>query len=251
MKTITQTLFLFASILVLVSCGNYNHVTYQRNSNSKNSSAKKESTRRAEMISATETKAPSLNEMAYAGLEDDLDFTTLEVISSGNSISIEEDTTQITCDQLVLKNGEDKEVKVQMITESTIRYKNCDHLDGPDYEKSLGEVLFVKYANGKKEVFADTKPKQPETEKVVVPKRVSNSSGENNSLTGFILGLTSIFLFWTGIVPILGLCFAWTGIIKGRHESDISRFEGMAIIGVVLSSLGIIAAAIVVGFGLL
>ncbi|MCT4560772.1 MAG: hypothetical protein N4A41_05270 [Crocinitomicaceae bacterium] len=237
-----KTKYILPIVVVLItSCGNYNRLNYQRFNHDKKSGEAKEftSTTPNEVRENDQQPQMTLASNNADEMEILLETPSEELITNETLV---EDTNAVKCDQLVLKNGEDKDVKVQLITEKSIRYKNCDHLDGPDYEQPLSEVLFVKYSNGKKEVFEVKE--EPKVEAINIPARNRNSSGENNSITGFVMGLSSIFLFWTAVVPIIGLAFSWTGIIKGRHEGEVSRYEGLAIVGVILNALGIIGAIV-------
>ena len=56
-------------------------------------------------------------------------------------------------DLIVLRDATEIEAKVIEVTDSQISYKRFDNPDGPMYRKNTSDVLFVKYANGTKEVF--------------------------------------------------------------------------------------------------
>lgn len=62
-----------------------------------------------------------------------------------------------TCDEIILKEGKILKSKVIEITESDIKYKACDYLEGPIYNVKKSEVLLIKYANGKEESFNNSK----------------------------------------------------------------------------------------------
>lgn len=244
MKKLT-TLFGALTLILLTSCGNYNRISYQKSLRSSSTvkttqkAEKSVSTRQIEETADLEPEETFV--LASTNAEDDLNFLIEKEEASLIEEIVADDTIDTQCDELVLRNGEDLQVKVQLVTETSVRYKNCDHLDGPDYEKPINDLLYVKYANGRKEIFK-TEEKKPE--EVKVPARKRNSSGENMTITGFVLGAASVFLFITGIIPILALTFSWTGIIRGRHEGEISRYEGLGIVGVILGAAGIIAAGI-------
>lgn len=66
-------------------------------------------------------------------------------------------TTTIFCqDILTNKDGRELTVKVLEISATEIKYKSFDNLEGPTYVVNKSEVLFVKYANGTKELFENT-----------------------------------------------------------------------------------------------
>lgn len=56
-------------------------------------------------------------------------------------------------DIIILKNGDDMNVKVTEITPDNIKFKKPDDLDGPSYSIPKSEVFFIKYKNGKKDIF--------------------------------------------------------------------------------------------------
>ena len=56
-------------------------------------------------------------------------------------------------DIIVLRDATEIEAKVIEVTDAQISYKRFDNPDGPMYRKNTSDVLFVKYANGTKEVF--------------------------------------------------------------------------------------------------
>ncbi len=55
------------------------------------------------------------------------------------------------------------------------------------------------------------------------------------AVAGFSLGIASVFLYWIGIVPILGLIFSIIALATYRPEIHTGRW--MAVIGLVLSAL--------------
>ena len=56
-------------------------------------------------------------------------------------------------DQLVKRNGEELTVRLTEITDSTVSYKRLDNLEGPVFIAAKKEILFIRYANGTKEIF--------------------------------------------------------------------------------------------------
>jgi len=54
-------------------------------------------------------------------------------------------------DLIILKNGNIIESKIMEISETEIRYKKIDHLDGPNIVLSVEKVLSIRYENGKVE----------------------------------------------------------------------------------------------------
>jgi hypothetical protein len=60
-------------------------------------------------------------------------------------------------DNITLKNGDEIKSKVLEVTTTEVKYKKYDNLDGPIYTISKSDILFIKYENGQKDVFNDTK----------------------------------------------------------------------------------------------
>ena len=61
-------------------------------------------------------------------------------------------------DLIVLKNGSILEARVLEISQTEIRYKRFDHLDGPTIVIPIDDVLSIRYENGRQESFADRTP---------------------------------------------------------------------------------------------
>lgn len=59
-------------------------------------------------------------------------------------------------DIIVKIDAEEIQAKVITINEKEISYKKWDNQDGPTYIISIDKVLFIKYANGQKDVFTTT-----------------------------------------------------------------------------------------------
>ncbi|GAB3640664.1 hypothetical protein GCM10027423_13000 [Spirosoma arcticum] len=57
------------------------------------------------------------------------------------------------CDQLVMRNGDLIDAKILEVGVDEIRYKRCNHDDGPDYVVSKSDALSIRFANGDIERF--------------------------------------------------------------------------------------------------
>jgi len=55
------------------------------------------------------------------------------------------------------------------------------------------------------------------------------------ALTGFILGLISIFLSWIGIIPIVGLIVSIIALVKFDSKKEKNKWQ--AIVGLILNFL--------------
>lgn len=76
-------------------------------------------------------------------------------------------------DVIVLKNADEIKSKVIELTDLTIKYKKWENVNGPTYNISKSEVLFIRYENGTKEVIS-TIPKPSEPDDVAKPSQQEN-----------------------------------------------------------------------------
>lgn len=65
-------------------------------------------------------------------------------------------TNLFSQDIIELKSGNKIEAKLIEITESTIKYKKYNNLEGPTYTISLSEISSITYENGTKDIFDNT-----------------------------------------------------------------------------------------------
>ncbi len=61
-------------------------------------------------------------------------------------------------DLIVKTNGDELVGKIVRITPNEVTYKKADNLEGPEYVEPKSGILFVKFENGKKEVFVNIVP---------------------------------------------------------------------------------------------
>ncbi|WP_395050764.1 hypothetical protein [Flavobacterium sp.] len=59
-------------------------------------------------------------------------------------------------DIIIRKNGSEIKSKVTEISESAIKYKKWDNIEGPVYSIQISLVSMIKYVNGQQEVFDDS-----------------------------------------------------------------------------------------------
>jgi hypothetical protein len=83
-------------------------------------------------------------------------------------------------DVIVLKNAEEVQAKVESIGLQEVVYRKSDNLEGPTYAIAKSEVLFIKYANGKKDVFVAQETPSPR------PKFCARQEDFNKKLQGYI-----------------------------------------------------------------
>ena len=56
-------------------------------------------------------------------------------------------------DLVILKSGEEMNVKITEVGENYIKYKKLDFEDGPNFNLSASKIFMIKYSNGEKQVF--------------------------------------------------------------------------------------------------
>ena len=68
-----------------------------------------------------------------------------------------------TCDNIILKNGNEIKCKVEDIGLDVVKYKKCENITGPSYSILKKDIFMIKYANGTKDIFneiVDSPPAQ-------------------------------------------------------------------------------------------
>lgn len=87
-------------------------------------------------------------------------------------------------DIITKKNGDDIQAKVIEITLTELKYKNFNNLDGPLISILKSDVIFVKYENGTKDVFADEKPVAATGKSTILVANNSDEDEEDAALVG-------------------------------------------------------------------
>jgi hypothetical protein len=59
-------------------------------------------------------------------------------------------------DIITKKTGEDISVKISEVTQTEIKYKKFDNLEGPIFSILKSDVLMIRYENGTKDIFNET-----------------------------------------------------------------------------------------------
>lgn len=157
----------------------------------------------------------------------------LEAISSKENSIKYLDSTINTCDNIILKSGEELSAKVVEITGSEIKYKKCDNLGGPIYIINKASVLLIKYPNGTKDIIS---PSNSPTS-----GNFNNYSSKNNTeLKSGAFGFLSFFLGIAGyfyaslILGPLAIIFGIIGMIN-------RKLKGLAIVGFIIGIVDVVA----------
>jgi hypothetical protein len=64
-----------------------------------------------------------------------------------------------SCDNIVLRSGEEISGLVSEVGILEVKYKKCDNLSGPVYAIKKGDVFMIKYANGSKDIMPEEETK--------------------------------------------------------------------------------------------
>lgn len=144
------------------------------------------------------------------------------------------------CDIIYTMEQQEIEAKVKEIkTGENVSYVMCNYQDGPMTVMPISSICKIRYASGDLVYFGCTPPQQTTT----IPQK---SNSRRTRVDGFsIAGLVLAFFF-----PFLGLIFSSIGIARTNRRSDLSG-RGMAIAGLVLSLIFILAIATFLGIGLM
>ena len=65
-------------------------------------------------------------------------------------------TSMLAQDIITLKSGDDIQALVQEVGEVSVKYKKFENPNGPTYVLRRSDIFMIRYANGSKDVFADT-----------------------------------------------------------------------------------------------
>ncbi|MDP1802929.1 MAG: hypothetical protein Q8L81_16325 [Bacteroidota bacterium] len=115
-----------------------------------------------------------------------------------------------TCgDIITLRSGEEIIAKVKEITSELVKYKRCDHLNGPLYSVAKPTILKIKYTNGSEDVFDDAKV-VTHNETVTPEKPIPDTTLHPAAILSLILSILSFFLFFAFII-FLTIAFSWGG----------------------------------------
>lgn len=112
-------------------------------------------------------------------------FLLVLVATMGVSLSA------VAQDVIVLKNAEEVQAKVESVGLQEVIYRKLDNLEGPTYAIAKSEVLFIKYANGQKDVFSDQ-----QTSSGRVANWLKTTSNFQQNYDGELEGVAYIDLGW-------------------------------------------------------
>ncbi len=165
----------------------------------------------------------------------------LEFSNSKDTNQIRKNSTTLAgcedCDLIVMRNGDEIFAKVTEVSTNEIKYIRCDNLSGPTYVVSKSDVLFIKYVNGQKEVFAEK----------LVEETKKRESVEGFGLTGFIISVPSFVLLGlsmgvSGLFGLVAIVFGYISISKLKKSAQEHKGKGFAIASIIIGFIALILA---------
>ncbi len=84
-------------------------------------------------------------------------------------------------DVMVMMDASEKKVKVLEITDSEIKYKLYDDLDGVTYSTSRSKIFLINFENGKREIITSLDEKKNNT--ALPPSRVNNANAQYENIS--------------------------------------------------------------------
>jgi len=119
----------------------------------------------------------------------------VEVIQNQKSKNNLQDPTDSLCEDVInFRSGKILTAKVLEITETHIKYKRCDNLEGPVFSINKNDIASVKYPNGTVETFQLAYTPLPTPVKRPVPDKLKR-----------VHPLAWVVLAFTITIPVLGL----------------------------------------------
>jgi hypothetical protein len=147
-----------------------------------------------------------------------------------------------TCDNIILKNGDEIKVKVTEINEDVIKYVKCDNLNGPVYSLRRDLVLLIQYANGTKEVISAI-------ETVPTKSDINTRKTYGLSILGFIMSILGWFvpIGFGFVLCAVAFIFGILSIMKIRDNPMKYKGMGLAITSLIIGLIGILLILIMIG----
>lgn len=146
------------------------------------------------------------------------------------------------CDVMILKTGDEIQVKVLEVNGSTIKYKKCENLGGPDYYIDRSDVFMIKYANGIKEVINDPKPSDQQNNadapRYRVPPHIDTRTVPGIAITAFVLSLVSVFLSYLGFFTLIaGFVLGFAALKQINSNPERYKGRGFAYTAIIFSGV--------------
>lgn len=131
-------------------------------------------------------------------------------------------------DRLIFNDGEELQVKVYEISSSQVKYKPCDHLDGPMHVCAKETLFMISYSSGVSEVI---KSEAAGTSRSAASaSNVQEKTINKNAKTGFLFALFS----WTIILAPVAFILGFSGLVQIMNHPDEYSGLGFAIAAILI-----------------
>ncbi|MES2590366.1 MAG: DUF4190 domain-containing protein [Bacteroidota bacterium] len=158
------------------------------------------------------------------------------------------------CDLITLRNGEEINGKVLEISQTEIKYKRCDNLEGPTIIIDKAGVTQIKYANGTTELIRTESPKKVEEPDYYSPgakappvKRYNSDQKIINkfALASMISAITSVvwiplalsYVPWLIVLAPVPIILGIIALKEIKRNPELYKGKGMAVFGIIFSGV--------------
>lgn len=125
-------------------------------------------------------------------------------------------TSDIECDIIILKNGDEISAKVLEVNQYEVKYLMCDNIYGPTFTVNKSEIFKINFSNGTSTVFTQPNSNRSNDNDSIIPK--SNNPKDKSLVVAivlwFFLGLLGIHRFYLGHIG-MGILYLLTGALCG------------------------------------
>ncbi len=165
-----------------------------------------------------------------------------------------------SCDNIILKNGNEISAKVLEVGVTEIKYKKCPDNNDPIYSIKKSDVFMIKYPDGSKDIMPEEKVKEEspfdKEDYALLNKVIEKEKGpktEGFGVWAFVLSLIGFGIAWFvsmlgGFAPLgVGLVFGIISLVRiGRHPEKYKR-RGFGIVAIIVSLIMVaVSIAIIV-----
>ena len=149
------------------------------------------------------------------------------------------------CDEIILKDGQIIKGKVIELSDTEIKYKKCDNLEGPTISTNKKNVFMVRYANGTVDVInaiSNNSSEQTKSSdgKKTEPLAIASVVSLGVALLASILIATDIAFLGLGLAVLLSLLaiiFGIIALVKIRKNKDSLKGKSLVWIGIIGGAL--------------
>ena len=176
-----------------------------------------------EQINATDTETNKTVEEPLLYASDDESSIIQQQSENPNLISKAKNdskklvtTSDIECDIIILRNGDEIAAKVLEVGQNEVKYLKCDNIYGPTFITNKSEILKINFSNGTSTVFKQSNSSRSNEYNPIAPK--TDNPNDRSLIVAvllwFFLGLLGIHRFYLGHVG-MGILYLLTGALCG------------------------------------